>query len=178
MFSQAAPQYTIRFLLQNAQNANKQNVQLKPFSHFTLGCTMKDEGSIPSAFQKIVEYFKGPVTFKAEEVRNLGSENQPLWAVKLALGDKGKDIQNFLSDLFDSIMCPDRGVTYLWKSENDKTQRCAHITIGPRKEDQEFANTLVECDFTFHQVDYKKVGPHDPHISLSLEKKSNLQFEQ
>lgn len=57
-------------------------------------------------------------------------------------------------------------------SSTNPQKRCAHITIGPKPEDLEVAKKLLQskCEFVFTQMDYKKVGPNDPHVTKPLEK--------
>lgn len=177
LFKPKVPEYTIRMLLSNVKAESKEIPKLKSFTHFTLGCTYADEHlKVTTAFEKLADIFKDSVTFKAEKVVNLGSEAQPLWGVGLSLGSNEKTIRNYFSDLFDSIMCPERnGILYLWQSKDESQIRYPHLTIGPRREDLEIAKNLLElnCEFIFNQIDYKKVGPHDPHITTNLEKPHN-----
>lgn len=167
-----APAYTARMLLTNLiSRRGIEAPKLKPFSHFTLACTLEDEApKIAKSFDLLANFLKGPTSFKAEEVVNLGSGVSPLWAVKLSV-EAG--LSNKLSKLFDNMMCPERnGILYLWSPERPGQQlKCPHITIGPQKEDEETAHRLVaeEFEFIFDQMDYKKVGPHDPLLSQSLQ---------
>ncbi len=173
LFKPKSPEYTIRLLLSNVQSESKETPKLKQFSHFTLGCTYADETSkVKMALEKLADFFKNTISFKAESVVNLGSEAQPLWGISLSLGSKEKSLRAIFSDQFDSIMCPERnGILYLWQPTENSQTKCPHITIGPRKEDLEIAKKLLElnCEFVFNQVDYKKVGPHDPHVTKTLE---------
>ena len=177
LFKPKGPEYTIRMLLGNVHSESKEVPTLKPFSHFTLGCTHADESAkITDAFDKLTTYFKGSVIFKPEAVINLGSEAQPLWALRLNLGSKEAELRATLSELFDSVMSAERnGVVYLWQSTEASQKKCPHLTIGPRKEDYETAEKLLQanCEFQFNQLDYKKLGPKDPHISRKLELEIN-----
>lgn len=176
------PEYTIRLLLDHIQSESKDVPKLKDFSHFTLGCTQNDEaGKVQTAFEQLAEIFKTPLTFKAESVVNLGSDAQPLWGVSLSLKPNSelndKRLQELLSNQFDSIMCPDRDRnTYVWKTTSaNSSQRCAHITIGSEQGDLDTARKLLQlnCEFIFAQMDYKKVGRFNPHITKKLEQPSN-----
>lgn len=174
LFKPKAPEYTVRMLLAKTTAEHKEVPQLKEFSHFTLGCTYADEtAKVTLALEKLSELFKDTVTFDAEAAVNLGSENQPLWAVSLNLGKDEEVIRAFFSAQFDPIMCPERnGILYQWQYKEGASKKCPHITLGPRKEDEATAKKLVElkCKFIFDRIDYKRVGPHDPHISKVLEK--------
>lgn len=186
MFRKPGPEYTVRMLLSETVSGvsavevkeDKENSKvpvLKKFSHFTLGCTSKDETvKVSEALEKLAEFFKKPVTFTAEEAvdLNLNTKEEPLWAVRLNLGEKEEDVRAIFAEQFDSIMCAEQnGTLYQWSSKEDKTKKCPHITIGKTKADEEIANQLVnmKCKFTFNQIDYKRVGPHDPTIFKKLE---------
>ena len=173
LFKQRNPEYTVRMLLDKTIAEHKEQIpRLKPFSHFTLGCTYADETlKVTQALETLFVFFKGSVFFNVEAVVNLGSEMQPLWGVSLNLGKNEKALRAMFAAQFDSIMCPaPDGVLYLWQPTEGAPKRCSHITIGPRTEDLAVAKKLVElnCIFTFNQIDYKKIGPHDPHISKTL----------
>jgi len=169
----AGPAYTARMLLSEVVPSIKDTEapKLKPFSHFTLACTAEDESArISEAFEALAKHLGKPVSFTAEEVVNLGGEAQALWGVKLNL-DSHPELRDLLGSFFDSMMCPERnGTLYTWKPALGQTTKCPHITIGAKIEDKTIADRLVAegCVFVFDQVDYKKVGPHDPHLSMSL----------
>lgn len=164
-------------LLSEVKSETKETPKLKLFSHFTLGCTYVDEAPVvKEALEKLSSFLKSPATFRAESIINLGTKTQPLWGVTLSLGSTEESLRATLSNLFDSIMCPERnGVLYLWKPNESSQKRCPHITIGPKQEDQETAKKLLElnCLFTFNRLDYKKVGPHDPHVIKNLVSETN-----
>ncbi len=168
-----APAYTVRMLLTDIQvPEGTESPKLKPFSHFTLSCTVEDEAAqVTAAFEKLANSLGGAISFKAGEVINLGSVEMPLWGVKLDLGAREEELRNVFSELFDPMMCPERnGTLYLWKPTEGQAAKCPHITIGPKDDAKELAIKLVAqgCEFIFDQVDYKKVGPQDPHISKTL----------
>lgn len=172
--AQQGPAYTVRMLLGEITSQKEKDAipKLKPYSHFTLACTLEDESEkVNEGMQHLSSSLGEPISFKAKEVINLGTEEQPLWGIKLDLGSKEEELRHMLSDLFDPMMCPERnGNLYLWKAAHGKAAKCPHITVGSRSEDLEIAQKLIaeECGFIFDQVDYKKVGPHDPHISVTL----------
>lgn len=173
------PAYTVRMLLDHIKSSTEADIpKLKPFSHFTLACTVEDEAlQVAESFKQLATYFEsavleGGVSFKAETVVNLSTDAAPLWGVKLALGSTEEALRDKLGQLFDSMMSNERnGVRYLWKSADEATKRCPHITIGLGVVNEEIARKLValQCEFIFNQVDYKKVGPHDPHVSKTLD---------
>jgi len=171
--SYVGPQYTIRLLLKNVETTGNENINLKPFSHFTLGCTLNDETEkVSASFEILSKFLKGPVSFKAEGIVNLGSESRPLWGIKFNIGSEKEGFRNEFGKLFDPLMCKERnGILYLWNQGNNQEQRCAHMTLGQTQEDKEKAEKLLNCKFTFDQMDYKKIGPHDPHLSMSLKNK-------
>ncbi len=171
--SAPAPAYTVRMLLSNITSAQCTDIpKLKPFSHFTLACTRDDQAAqVTASFDRLVDRLKNPIVFKANQVINLGSAEQPLWAVKLTLGNEQEQLREFLSELFDSIMTHERnGTLYLWQPTSGAELKCPHVTIGAKEEDRIIATKLVaeNCELMFDQVDYKKVGPTDPHVSRSL----------
>lgn len=166
------PNYTIRMLLSDIQSEKGgDKPKLKPFSHFTLACTYQNEESINEKFALLFNYLQGPLTLSAEEVVNLASEEKPLWAVKLNLGENAEAFRMELSQLFDNIMCHElNGTRYLWNPTGDQQMKCPHITIGPNVEDYNKAKKLVDDEylFTFDRMDYKQLGPHDPHVTMDL----------
>lgn len=166
------PNYTARMLLSRIDSESSEGtLQLKPFSHFTLACTHEDEPGVVDIFESLASYLGGPLTLKAEEVVNLGSESKPLWAVRLNLGENAVSFRTELSRLFDDMMCHEmNGVRYLWGAESDQESKCPHITIGPNTSDRDKAQILVDngYSFTFERMDYKQVGPHDPHVIKEL----------
>ena len=167
------PEFTARMLLTDITSPEQaETLRLKPFTHFTLACTLENEDPIVSeSFEQLADFLGGPASFKAEEVVNFGSDDLPLWVVKLHLGAQEEQLRSVLGKLFDPIMCPERnGTLYLWNPAPGQDAKCPHITIGSKKEDKELASKLVaqRCEFIFDQVDYKKGGPNDPHLSRTL----------
>jgi hypothetical protein len=154
-------------LLGTVVSATGDAPKLKPFSHFTLGCTSEDEASkITGAFGELTKFLRGPVTLQAKRVVNLGSETQPLWGVEL---DVDPSLRTMFSTLFDPTMCPERnGTLYSWAGAEPSAKKCPHVTLGPNDDDLRTARRLLDCTFTFSALDYKKVGPHDPQVSISL----------
>lgn len=163
------PKYTIRLLVNHSSSVG---AELNRFSHCTLACTFLNlADDVATKLDELVDYFGDSVTFKAKDVVNLRSEAAPLWAVRLDLGEKEKDLRALFSKLFDNIMWPEtNGVQYLWDSPSPITKKCPHITIGTRPEDQVKAQALVDrkYSFVFEQVDYKQIGEYDPHVTKSL----------
>lgn len=175
MFAQTEikkPNFMARLLVNRIDSENAEGtIELKPFSHFTLVCTHADEPSIVDIFERLALYLRGPLTLKADEVVNLGSDSKPLWAVRLGLGENPASFRTELSRLFDDIMCHEmNSVRYLWGAVGDQESKCPHITIGPNISDRDKAQTLVNngYSFTFERMDYKQVGPHDPHVIKEL----------
>ena len=73
-------------------------------------------------------------------------------------------------------MSPERnGVLYLWKPVLGAAEKSPHITLGPKDKDQETAYAWVDkkYEFTFNQIDYKKIGAHNPLVSHTLQLKPN-----
>lgn len=173
-FKPKGPGYTARMLLAKTIAEHKDIPELKPFSHFTLGCTSADETSkVTLALDELSGFFKDSVAFNAEAVMNLGSEEQPLWGVRLGLGKNEEAIRAIFSSQFDPIMCPERnGILYLWEPKEGASKKCPHITIGPSKEDEAVVKMLVEmkCEFLFNRIEYKRVDANDPLISKLIEK--------
>jgi len=172
------PAYTVRLLLGTVSSSSGATTKLKPFTHFTLACTSDDQTKkISESIETLAKDLGQPLSLKGEAVVNLGTESSPLWAIKLDLGAQEKKLRATLGKLFDSSMCPERnGTTYLWEATTGQSEtKCPHITLGPKQEDYELAKKMIEgsCVFTFDQVDYKKVGPHDPHFSKSLPVRNN-----
>ena len=165
------PKYTIRLLLDKVESPSLVRPhKLKAYSHFTLGCHSKDyTPQINESFNLLADIWKKPISFDASEVVNLGSEDDPLWAIKLDFGFEEKELRELLGSLFDDLMCHERnGILYKWNPKINENKKVPHVTIGRNHEDQQFANSLVGCKFIFNQMDYKQVGPHDPHISKAL----------
>lgn len=166
------PNYTIRMLLSALSSDKEGDVpKLKPFSHFTLACTHDNEASVADLFADLANYLQGPLKLTADEVVNLGTTQKPLWAVRLNLGENEDVFRAELSRLFDDIMSHEmNGVRYLWNPASDQETKCPHITIGFSAEDQQKANDLVDghYEFTFERMDYKQVGPHNPHLIQEL----------
>lgn len=174
------PNYTVRILLSHIySDKTEENPVLKPFSHFTLACTHNNESNISEIFDSLAAYLQGPLSLGASEVVNLGTELKPLWAVRLNLGTNAEDFRMKLSCLFDNVMCHEmNGVRYLWNPMEDQQMKCPHITIGPNAEDQNKAQKLVDdaYTFTFDRIDYKQVGPHDPHVTMDLSVQNETAF--
>lgn len=105
---------------------------------------------------------QNPFIFKIKEIVNLRTEAQPLWGLEFHIDSA---LREHFANLFDPIMCPDKGVTYCWNPCIGQITRAAHITLGDKKEDYELAHRLLELNgnFIFGQADYKKTVPHD-HI--------------
>ena len=166
------PNYTIRMLLSSlSSNQGSDAPKLKSFSHFTLACTHDNEASVADSFDSLADYLKGPLTLTANEVVNLASEEKPLWAVRLNLGENEAGFRAELSRLFDNIMCHEmNGVRYLWNPTGDQETKCPHITIGASAEDRQKASDLVDghYGFIFDRMDYKQLGPHDPYLIKEL----------
>ena len=108
-FETSGPAYTARLLLSASQN---NALNLKPFSHFTLGCTTADEQKqIASAFETL-KTTHGPLALKGENVLNFGTEEKPLWVITLNIDP---ELRTLLSTLFDPMMCAERnGICYTW----------------------------------------------------------------
>jgi hypothetical protein len=178
LFKSEGPEYTIRMLLGNTHSESKDIPELKPFSHFTLGCTSKDEApQITIALDELAKYFEDSAEFQPETVINLGTQDKPLWALTLNLGSEEKNLRDLFSRLFDPMMSMERnGVRYLWNPTEKSQKKCPHLTIGPRKEDFQIAEKLLNsnCRFSFSRIDYKRVGPNDPHVSIELKSKTRI----
>jgi len=153
-----------------AKNNTLQELKLKPFSHFTLGCTLHDETTrVEKALEELADLVQEEVSFEATEVINLGTEQRPTWAVKLNVDPKPHDYRQIFAKLFDPLMCNERnGVHYLWDPDEHASLKCPHVTLGPDKADHETAQLLIGCKLHFNSLDYKRVGSHDPHITKSL----------
>lgn len=165
----SSPKYTVRFLLtQLSSKLTDEIPKLKDYSHFTL-CALNDHTHVTSQlFDKIAEYFNQPVNLTAETVVNLSSDEDPLYAIKLNVND---ETRNFLSESFDSIMVHEmNGTKYTWKKTTDTELKCPHITLGRRPEDNELGQYLIKNGFvfTFGQLDCKRVGCFDPHLSRNI----------
>ncbi|MFI4919102.1 MAG: hypothetical protein ACHP65_06065 [Legionellales bacterium] len=170
---QQGPAYTLRMLLGTINSPiDAESPKLKPFAHFTLACTSADETEkVSKAVANVIEYLGKPLSLKGEAVLNFGTKERPLWVIKLNLGEQEKALREVLGKSFDSIMCPEQsGVCYQWTPNADNSEKCPHITVGTKDEDELLATKLVNdsCEFVFDQIDYKKVGPHDPHVSYAL----------
>ena len=169
------PEYTIRMLLEKveAPSASSAEItpQLKPFSHFTLGCNADDKTyQVIEAFNNLLTecalkniFF----TFDAIQVKNLTNDDKnPLWAIELKISNA---LRHIFASNFDAMMCPEMdGNLYLWGNET----KCPHITLGKTEEDKLKGLKLLESGSIFHfnKLDYKRVGPHDPHRSIDLTK--------
>jgi hypothetical protein len=166
------PNFTIRMLLNHIHSAKAgDKPSLKAFTHFTLACTHNNEASIGDKLMDLATYLKEPLSLNAEKVINLGSEISPLWGVRLNLGANETAFRNKLSVLFDDLMCHEmNGVRYLWNPTSATEMKCPHITIGSKPEDRNTAQKLVDdaYTFTFERMDYKKIGPNDPHVTIDL----------
>lgn len=173
--TQTGPNYTIRALVTDIDGASPK--QLKPFSHFTLGCTSNDEMStILKGMVCLAKLAKNNLCLTIEGVVNLGDEAKPLWALKLK-DDAIMDInmRQIFGTLFDHTMCKEKnGVCYLWRAEHKDNLKCPHITVGPKEEDRLLATSLIGKKVGFNYLDYKKVGPHDPHVRIDLVTFNNL----
>jgi hypothetical protein len=169
------PNYTVRLLLSHIYSETGEDIRLKPYSHFTLACTLRDEPSIDHLFGLLADYLDGPLTLAAEEVVNLGTYEKPLWAVRLNLGENEAAFRDELSQLFDDIICHEmNGVRYLWNPTGNQEIKCPHVTIGSSVEDGQKAQKLVDghYEFTFDRIDYKQVGNHDPYPTKELTEKA------
>ncbi|MFI4919101.1 MAG: hypothetical protein ACHP65_06060 [Legionellales bacterium] len=170
---QQGPAYTLRMLL-GAINSpiNAENPKLKPFAHFTLACTSKDETEhVSKVITSVIEYLGKPLSLKGEAVVNFGNEECPLWVIKLNLGEQEPVLREILGKNFDSIMCPaQNGVIYQWEPSAGNSKKCPHIRIGPTAADKKLALKLLDdsCEFVFDQIDYKPLGPHDALKSYAL----------
>ncbi|MDX1900774.1 MAG: hypothetical protein SFW66_02060 [Gammaproteobacteria bacterium] len=176
------PQYTVRMLLTSVcpEEKQEQEISLKKFSHFTLGCTVEDESKeISKAIDSIAGKLNEEITFKVSGIINLNTDDRPLWGVKLDLGDHENELRKIFRVL-DEAMCHERnGNLYVWDVDSFPLSclpRCPHVTIGPSDADKEKALQLVNlnCQLTFGAIDYKKTGRHDPHLSVNLSKRNKL----
>lgn len=163
------PNQTIRFLVEPnfvAENG------LKPYAHFTLGCTEKPEESVVRAIDELGEFLDHKKTeFTVNDVVNLGSDEKPLYALRLDLSNKPELLDIFKK--FDDVMWPERnGITYLWKPSyvDDKTQvKMPHIMLGPDPEHLSFGKTFIGYKIPFCSIDYKNVfKPKDSANSNKL----------
>lgn len=175
------PNFTLRVLLDHAETNSGEKVEMKPFAHFTLGCTESNELSLLKRKLPVLinSYFLNQgFSLKANQVINLGSEDAPLWGVTLDLGKTEDSLRAALSDTIDSVMSHERnGIKYTWAGKPES--RCPHITIGRSEGDKVKAEQLVaaQCSFNFKNIDYKQVGPHDPMHSWQIEKSLTSIFE-
>jgi hypothetical protein len=138
-----------------------------------LGATLtNEEVYVKAKFALLSEFLQHePLKLKAMKVVQLGLPHQPVWTVEFSLSDSFRDA---LSDAFDPIMCAELNGLFLWKADEKRpgaiVNLSPHVTVGPTDNDKETALALVGCTFIFAQMDYKRVGKHDPHVSLSLAK--------
>lgn len=174
------PNFTVRMLLTSFEPSA--GISLKPFSHFTLGCTEEDQVSrIEEGSEILAKEFNGGISFKADDVINLASESKPLWAIKLNLGPKEAELRKLLGSQIDPIMCSESdGNLYLWDPDHveggKSFLKCPHITLGSKEEDRNKGLEILGSNFNFATIDYKKIGPHDPHFSKELIVKEELKL--
>lgn len=178
-----APNFTTRMLVTDVKVGKEvqEKITLNEFAHFTLNCTANDESeTMKISIHSLAEKLKSEISFKVSELVNFGDENAPLWAVKLDLGSLEKHFRQMFSNLFDSTMCKERnGTLYLWDATNSGSEKCPHVTIGRDPKDLMLAKKLVEldCELVFGRIDYKKVGPNKPEISVCLSEDTGNQFK-
>lgn len=174
MIQKGGPNYTSRMFLTgvipSSTESSRTIDQLNKFSHFTLACTDVDNAyEIGLAFEKITTALQNPVLLKAIESINLGSSDKPLWAIRIGLGKNEAEFRKFMGELFDGIMCPERnGILYTWRQQEGSSLKTPHVTLGSTDRDKLLSEQLVGCGLVFGRMDYKKVGPNDPHVSKSF----------
>lgn len=160
-----SPQYTIRMLVTKVISEEKQEhpIALKKFSHFTLGCTLKDESdAVFRAINTIAKELKDEIVFEVNGIINLNTEEHPLWGVKINFGEHNSRLRRVFS-ILDPIMCRERnGNFYIWDVDNYPSPaqlRCPHVTIGDGETDREKALQMVNLKYrlTFGKIDYKKI---------------------
>jgi hypothetical protein len=169
-----SPAYTARLLVAAVvPPEGKTAPSLKPFAHFTLGCTSRDESAYAAAqlnsLAKLWDWT--PLRLKVRRAVQLGIPHCPVWTaeLELATGDR-----QAISDAFDPVMCPEKNGLFLWqadaKREGAILNESPHVTIGPTDQDKETAEALVGCTMVFGQMDYKRVGRFDPIMTVRLER--------
>lgn len=179
----AGPNFTTRMLVTDVKVGKEaqEKITLNEFAHFTLNCTANDESeTMKISIHSLAEKLKGEISFKISEVVNFGTENAPLWVVKLNLGSEEKNLRQIFSNLFDSTMCKERnGTLYLWDATSYDSQKCPHVTLGRDQKDLMLAKKLIEldCELVFGRIDYKKVGPNKPDIAVCLSENTQNQFK-
>ncbi len=166
------PSHTITLLVNKKKSFGRELPKdLPEFAHFTLGCHSQDKtGQMMQAFVALCTVLRGPVKFKAVEVVNFGTENKPLWVVKLDTNPIDcPDIDNFpeiLAKLFNPSMDAERdGVVYAWT-----INKTPHMTIGGTEECRKLAELVVAQQkvLTFDRLGYKPVGKHKPILLMYL----------
>lgn len=167
--SSESPSWNIRMVV--TDSGGKSQTKLKPYLHFTLGCTRKEmQTEVKKNFSVLTEFLEHkPLQLQAVGIEQLGPPDRLVWTVKLSLS---KELRLMLSKLFDPIMCAEPNGLFLWELDGIREARMksAHITIGSQEEDKQLALSLVGHTFIFGRMDYKEIGPYDPKLSWFLEK--------
>ena len=168
------PEYRIRLLVtdlippQEGKNTSRVlKNQLKPFSDFTLACTIEDKFDfVKGKFLELKDLFEARPFMGTKAIQH-GLRYDAVWAIELSLP---QEYRKAFSTAFDSIMCAESNGLFLWELDlkrNDSILNTApHITIGPNKEDEQMAHSLVGYTVVFNQMDYTRVGLNNSILSV------------
>lgn len=168
------PKYTGRLLITAVESVDGKDLlsELRKHSHCTILRTQEDlADEVKKKFGSIACQRKNEsLVWIGDAVVQFGLPTRPVWVLHLR---EPEGLRPLLSKELDPIMEPEQNGLFLWLKDSKRDgfvrEDEFHLTFGPTEEDRQRALSFVNCRFYSNQMDYKKVGPCDPHVVVMLE---------